>query len=63
MLGHMTGWDGWIRVGTFGCCISLVAMGIVSVAMLAHWLLGSLRQQDDGEDRALAVLKMRFARG
>lgn len=58
----MTGWNGWIGEGMFGM-LHLIwwALGIAGAAMLARWLLGSRRQQDEGEDRVLAVLRERWA--
>jgi uncharacterized membrane protein len=52
-------WRGHVRHAVS----ALVGMGIAGVAMLARWLVGSRRQQDEGEDRALAVLRERYARG
>lgn len=66
MWGHMSGWaGGWGGPGPFGAMHLLwwVLVGI-AVVVLARWLLdGRRRRRDADPDRALAVLRERFARG
>lgn len=64
MWGHMTGWNGWGGAGMFGIVHLLWwALLIAGVVVLARWLLSTRRQRNSSEDRALAILRERFARG
>ena len=59
--GHMGGWGGWAFFSHMLLWWVFVVLGIV---VLARWLLaGSDRRRPPAEDRALAILKERYARG
>lgn len=63
MWGDMGWWGGW---GVFGAVTMLLwwALLIVGIAVLIKWLLGGLRRPaGPAPDRALEVLRERYARG
>jgi putative membrane protein len=57
--GSGVGW-GWFSIVHMVLWWFLIALGI---AVLAKWLFGGGRHHTSGEDRALAILRERFARG
>ena len=57
--GNMMGWGG----GMFGLGLLWWVLLVVAIVLLARWLLGDREAGRSGEDRALSILKERFARG
>ncbi len=63
MWGGMMGWnDGW---GMFAMLHMLLwwVLIILGIVVLAKWAFGARQPKSSGEDRALAILRERYARG
>jgi putative membrane protein len=66
MWGNMMGWDGWGGGPAMFGPGRLVWWGLIVVAivLLVRWLTNTGRARSGaGEDRALAILRERYARG
>lgn len=62
MWGHMESWGGWGGFGLFH--LLWWALLIVAGVWLVRWLIGVGRRNDEPPaDRALQLLRERFARG
>ncbi|MFC6837827.1 SHOCT domain-containing protein [Halomarina ordinaria] len=60
--GHMVGWGGW-GWGTMLLGLLWMALLVALPAYLVYWLATRSRTDGRAEDRALAVLQERYARG
>jgi putative membrane protein len=63
MYGDMMGWGGgwgWFGMVHMVLWWFLIILGIV---VLAKWLFGGGSSRSTGEDRALSILRERYARG
>lgn len=65
--GHMGDWEGgWgMGWGLFGMVHMILwwVLLVLAIALLAKWLFGGSRRPPPPEDRALAILRERYARG
>ena len=65
MYGDMMGWGGGWGWGWFGMVHMVLwwFLIILGIVVLAKWLFGSGGGRAAGDDRALAILRERYARG
>jgi putative membrane protein len=65
MYGDMMGWGGGWGWGLFGMVHMVLwwLLIILGIVVLAKWLFGSSGPRTASEDRSLAILRERYARG
>ncbi|HUG79156.1 MAG TPA: SHOCT domain-containing protein [Burkholderiales bacterium] len=65
MYGDMMGWGGGWGWGLFGMVHMVLwwLLIILGIVVLAKWLFGSSGSRTASEDRSLAILRERYARG
>ena len=65
MYGDMMGWGGDWGWGWFGMVHMVLwwLLIILGIVVLAKWIFGGSGSRGSSEDRALAILRERYARG